>query len=284
MVVFDMKVLQLFSDWKWTGPAEPVLSLCEALGTEGVDVAVAYRKTPIEFPERTIEKEVKLRGLKFFDGFKLNRYFAPRDWFFDMRAIKAYVLQEQIDIVHASLSHDHFTALSSLAFSRKKPLVIRTDHKRDGTPYSYFMGWAFAKTDGLVAYGKKIMISDMKTFSYPQERTCVIPPAIKNYNGPVKSLREEFGIKENEKIVGVIGRLKPDRGYDVILRGFRELKNRVDGVKLLVVGRSSQIEKSIMKPISELGLENDVILAGYRVDDYFSIISPRSFCYDACRK
>jgi len=44
-------------------------------------------------------------------------------------------------------------------------------------------------------------------------------------------------------------------------------------VKLLVVGRSSQIEKSIMKPISELGLENDVILAGYRVDDYFSVIS-----------
>jgi len=273
MVVFDMKVLQLFSDWKWTGPAEPVLSLCEALGTEGVDVAVAYRKTPIEFPERTIEKEVKLRGLKFFDGFKLNRYFAPRDWFFDMRAIKAYVLQEQIDIVHANLSHDHFTTLFSLGFSNKRPLIVRTDHKRDGTPYSYFMGWAFAKTDGLVAYGKKIMISDMKTFSYPQERTCVIPPAIKTYNGPVKSLREEFGIKENEKIVGVIGRLKPDRGYDVILRGFRELKNRVDGVKLLVVGRSSQIEKSIMKPIRELGLENDVILAGYRVDDYFSVIS-----------
>ncbi len=27
--------------------------------------------------------------------------------------------------------------------------------KRDGTPYSYLMGWAFGKTDGLVAYGKE---------------------------------------------------------------------------------------------------------------------------------
>jgi glycosyltransferase involved in cell wall biosynthesis len=268
-----MRVLQLFSDWKWTGPAEPVLSLCETLGAEGVDVTIAYRKTPIDFPERTVEKEVKLRGLKFFEGFRLNRYFAPKDWFFDMRGIKAYVLKEHIDIVHTNLSHDHFTALSSLVFSKKSPLIIRTDHKRDGTPYSYFMGWAFGKTDGLVAYGKRIMASDMKTFNYPKERTCVIPPAIKAYEGPLKNLKNEFGIEAEEKVIGVIGRLKPDRGYDVILKGFRELRNRMDGVKLLVVGRSSQIEKSIMQPISELGLENDVILAGYRIGDYFSIIS-----------
>ncbi len=55
----------------------------------------------------------------------------------------------------------------------------------------------------------------------------------------------------------------------------------MDGVKLLVVGRSSQIEKSIMQPISELGLEHDVILAGYRINDYFSIISTFDLCYDA---
>lgn len=268
-----MRVLQLFSDWKWTGPAEPVLSLCEALGVEGIDVTIACRKTPIDFPERTVEKEAKLRGLKSFEGFRLNRYFAPRDWFFDLRGVNAYAVKEHIDIVHTNLSHDHFTALSSLVFSKKSPLIIRTDHKRDGTPYSYFMGWAFGKTDGLVAYGKRIMASDVKTFNYPKERTCVIPPAIKAYEGPLQNLKNEFGIKAEEKVIGVIGRLKPDRGYDVILKGFRELRNRMDGVKLLVVGRSSQIEKSIMQPISQLGLERDVILAGYRIGDYFSIIS-----------
>lgn len=268
-----MRVLQLFSDWKWTGPAEPVLSLCEALGAEGIDVTIACRKTPIAFPERTVEKEAKLRGLKSFEGFRLNRYFAPRDWFFDLRGVNAYAVKEHIDIVHTNLSHDHFTALSSLVFSKKSPLIIRTDHKRDGTPYSYFMGWAFGKTDGLVAYGKSIMASDVKTFNYPKERTCVIPPAIKAYEGPLQNLKNEFGIKAEEKVIGVIGRLKPDRGYDVILKGFRELRNRMDGVKLLIVGRSSQIEKSIMQPISQLGLERDVILAGYRIGDYFSIIS-----------
>ncbi|MBP1733863.1 MAG: glycosyl transferase group 1 [Deltaproteobacteria bacterium] len=268
-----MKVLHLFSDWKWTGPAEPVLSLCETLTAEGVDVTIAYRKTPIDFPERTVGKEVKARGLKLFEGFKLNRYFSPRDWLFDMGAVKSYALKENIDIIHTNLGHDHFTALLSIALSRKKPLIVRTDHKRDGTPYSYFMGWAFGKTDGLVAYGKRIMSHDMKTFHFPEERTCVIPPAIRAYEGPVRNLKGEFGIKAEEKVIGVIGRLKPDRGYDLILKGFRELRERMNGVKLLVVGRSSQIEKSIIGPISELGIQDDVILAGYRIDDYFSIIS-----------
>jgi glycosyltransferase involved in cell wall biosynthesis len=268
-----MKVLQLFSDWKWTGPAEPVLSLCEALTREGVDVTVAYRKTPIDFPERTVEKEVRARDIKLFDGLRLNRYFSPRDWFFDFRAVKSYAEESRIDIIHTNLSHDHFTALSSFVFSRKRPLIIRTDHKRDGTPYSYFMGWAYGKTDGLVAYGKKILTSDMKTFGFPEERTCVIPPAIKMHEGPVKNMKDEFGIKAEEKVIGVIGRLKPDRGYDVILQAFKELREHVEGVKLLIVGRSSQIERSIMQPISELGIEKDVILAGYRINDYFSVIS-----------
>jgi glycosyltransferase involved in cell wall biosynthesis len=268
-----MKVLQLFSDWKWTGPAEPVLSLCETLSAEEVDVTIAYRKTPIDFPERTVEKEVRARGLRLFEGFRLNRYFSPRDWLFDMQAIRSYASKESIDIIHTNLSHDHFTALLSLAFSHKRPLIVRTDHKRDGTPYSYFMGWAFGKTDGLVAYGNRIMASDVKTFKFPKERTCVIPPAIKAHDGPLRNLKNEFGIKPEEKVIGIIGRLKPDRGYDVILKGFRKLRDRMDGVKLLIVGRSSQIEKSIMQPISELGLEHDVILAGYRTDDYFSVIS-----------
>lgn len=269
-----MKVLHLFSDWKWTGPAEPVLSLCEALTKKGVDVTVAYRNTPVvDFPERTVEKEVKTRGLPYFDGFRLNRYFSAKDWLFDMKAISSYVSREGVDIVHANLSHDHYTALFALSFSRRKPLLVRTDHKRDGTPYNVFMKWAFEKTDGLVTYSKKILAHDAKAFAFPEARTCVIPPGITPYQGAVKNLKEEFGIGPDEKVVGVIGRLKPDRGFDVILKAFQQVRDRVGKAKLIIVGRSSQVEESVKEPLAALGLENDVILAGYRVADYFSVIS-----------
>jgi glycosyltransferase involved in cell wall biosynthesis len=268
-----MKVLHLFSDWKWTGPAEPTVSLCEALTNEGVDVTIAYRKTPIEFPERTVEKQVKERSIRYFEGFRLNRYFSPRDWLFDANSISSYVENEGIDILHTNLSHDHFTALFSFLFSRKRPVIVRTDHKRDGLPFDPFMAWAFRRTDGLVTYSRRIMKHDVRAFRFPEERTCVIPPGVKAYEGPARDMRRDFGLGKDEKVIGVIGRLKPDRGYDVILKAMSLLKKRMSGAKLIIVGRSSQIEKSIKQPLADLGLQDDVILAGYRVEDYFSVIS-----------
>jgi glycosyltransferase involved in cell wall biosynthesis len=268
-----VKILHLFSDWKWTGPAEPTVSLCEALSNEGVDVTIAFRKAPSDFKERTVEKEVKERGIKSFDGFRLNRYFSVRDWLYDFRYIKRYVEEQALDIVHTNLSHDHFTAILSLSFSKKRPLIARTDYKRGGMPINGFMKWALSRTDGLVSYSKKIMEYDVRSFGFPEKQTCVISPGVKPYNGPLKNMREGFGIKADEKVIGVIGRLKPDRGYNVILKAFRLVRERMNNVKLLIMGRSSQIEKSIIQPLTDMGLEHDVILAGYRIDDYFSVIS-----------
>ena len=270
-----MKILHLFSDWKWTGPAEPTVSLCAALTDAGVDVTMAYRPTPMEYPDRTVEKEVhKKTQIKYHDAFRLSRYFSLSDWSCDIRSIRSYVRQQKIDIVHTNLSHDHFTALFSFVFSGAgRPLIIRSDHKRDGLPKSFTMSWAFGKTDGLVTFSRKIMERDMANFHFPVERTCVIPPGITPYTGPVLDLRPSLGIKPDEKVIGVIGRLKPDRGYDVILKAFKIVREKMDKVKLVIVGRSSQIENSILGPLSELGIADDVILAGYRVEDYFSMIS-----------
>jgi len=269
-----MKILQLLSDWKWTGPAEPVVSLCEALTKEGADITIAYRKTPFDFPERTVEKQVKERGIKYHEGFKLNRYFSVKDWYFDIKAIKEFVTDKKIDVVHTNLSHDHTIAIVSLIFfNKKRPLIIRTDHKREGLPQNILMRQLIQKTDGLVTYSKKIMEKDLNYFQIPVEKTCIITPGIKIFKGPVRDLRSVWGIKPYEKVIGVVGRLKPDRGYDVILKAFKIILSRIEHVKLVIMGRSSQIEKSIKEPLNNLGIEQDVILAGYIIDDYFSAIS-----------
>ena len=267
-----MKILHLFSDWKWTGPAEPVLSLCENLQNEGVDVVVAYRKTPLDFPERTVDKEAMKRGLHCYEGLKLNRYFSVRDWLHDFAFFGPYVEKQKFDIVHTHLSHDYFTAITALSFRRPRPRIVRTDHKRDGLPANLFMSWAMARTDGLVTYSQRLANLDMKNFNIPEERLRIIPPGIKPYEGPAGNLRRELGVSADDRVIGVIGRLKPDRGYDIILKAFSILRSRVDRVKLVIVGRSSQIGTSIMKPLKDLGIEKDVILAGYRFDDYFLMI------------
>ncbi len=267
-----MKCLHLFSDWKWTGPAEPVVSLCENLAAEGIDVSLAFRKAPEDFKERTVGKEAQKQGVRGYDGFRLNRYFSIGDWFFDVRAIGRYATEQKVDIVHAHLTHDHVLAALGLQ-GKKTSLLIRTDHKRDGLGPGYGMKMLLARTDALVSYAHTIQQHDMTAFNFPEERTAVLSPGVRVPSAPSHDLRTELGIRADEKVIGVIGRLKPDRGYDVILRAFKMLREREGGVKLVIVGRSSQIEESVKKPLAALGLENDVILAGYRLNDYFPMIA-----------
>jgi glycosyltransferase involved in cell wall biosynthesis len=268
-----MRSLHLLSDWKWTGPAEPVVSLCSHLTAEGIEVKLAFRKAPADFKERTIEKEAASRGVPASDALRLNRYFSIRDWLFDIRNIRVYCQQMRIDILHCHLTHDHALAAASVFGHRERPLLVRTDHKRDGLIPGFFMKRLLGRTDGLVTYSTRIGDLDTARFSFPAGRTMVLPPGVVPHTGPTKDLRNGLGLTGTDRVIGVIGRLKPDRGYDVILKGFKRLRERVDGVKLVIVGRSSQIEESIKKPLAALGIEKDVVLAGYRVDDYFSMIS-----------
>jgi len=268
-----MRCLHLFSDWKWTGPAEPVVSLCEALTRDGLDVRLAFRAAPAGYPSRTVATEVAKRDVTVYDGFRLNRYFSAGDWFYDLRAIGRYAARERIDIIHTHLTHDHSEAVVALLGNRKGPLVVRTDHKRDGLEKGVFMKALLRRTDGLAAYSPKIIEADIEHFGYPRARSIVLPPGVRPFTGPTESLRKALGIAEDEIVIGVIGRLKPDRGFDIILKAFKLVRQGRDKVKLVIVGRSSQIEESVKRPLAALGLEKDVILAGYRLDDYFSMIS-----------
>ena len=145
--------------------------------------------------------------------------------------------------------------------------------KRDGLEAGFSMKRLLARTDGLAVYSGRLRDLDVARHRFPEGRTVVLSPGVKAYEGPTEDLRKDLGISSGERVVGVIGRLKPDRGYDIILEAFKLLRERMGRVKLVIVGRSSQIEESVKKPLAALGIEEDVILAGYRLDDYFSMIS-----------
>jgi len=85
-----MNILHLFSDWKWTGPAEPVLALCEELTRRGHTVTFAYRRPPKPV-ERSIEAFVKSFAVNSTDQFRLNRYFSVSDNPRDVMALRRYV-------------------------------------------------------------------------------------------------------------------------------------------------------------------------------------------------
>lgn len=287
-----MRILHLFSDWKWTGPAEPVVNLCKALQERGHDVTLAYRRPP-EGTRKSIRSEVRKRGLKGTEVFSLAPLSKPyqlgRLWqlALDLKRLSSFINEEGIEVVNVHSSHDHIVGGMAAIFSKVRPPVVRTDHKADSLNFGPLSRYPFRRlTDGFITFserGKKRIAEE-----FPSKRVLKINPALDldRFTGREwKDMRSLFGIERRAPVVGIAARFQRYRNTELLLRAFAQLSRDLPEARLLLVGRSSQMEESVLKPLKELGLEGKAILAGYREDDYldtlaamdvFVLISPGS--------
>ncbi len=101
----------------------------------------------------------------------------------------------------------------------------------------------------------------------PPERIHVIPNGVRveDYSAPLTqaSLRAELGLPPNGWLLGSVGRLTDQKGFDVLLRALSLLPRR--DINLLLVGTGEQ-EASLRALAATLGLQNRVHFAGYRHD------------------
>lgn len=270
-----MKILHIISDWKWTGPAEPVVTLCAELQRRGHDVTLAIAKVHGDNQPFLKEKALE-NGIKLFEGFTMRRRInlsALRD----IRTITAYIKKEKFDLVHTHLTHDH--ALVSFALMGKKegPIIVRTSHK--GLPLKNSMGNRFLMrhADALITVSEVAGLKDAENFSFPPERMAVIQNAIdlerfvprpKN-----ESLMVELGIKSSDVVVGIVARLQRHRRYEVFLEAMKRISKTHPNIKAIIVGRGTYAEQVAYRPVREMGLEDTVIMAGYRKDDYLDVLA-----------
>lgn len=278
-----MKILQLFSTWKWTGPADPVVNLCKGLEKRGHEVVFAYQKPPHPV-EDSIEKRVQQAGVKATDRFHLNhamKIYHPSFFWQNLRDIldlTSYIRREKFDILNVHHTHGHVLGGIAARRSGHPVVVIRSDHKRDPLKPSFgnrLLNSQF--TDGMITFSERARREDAEHFRLPLERVAKVMPALdlsrydpqKDY----KDMRTLFGIKPGEIVIGMIARFQKYRRTDVFLEAIRTVVKEFPNIKVLLVGRSSQIEESVVRPMKELGVERRVVLAGYRTQDYLDTLA-----------
>lgn len=269
-----MKILHIISDWKWTGPAEPVVNLCAELQRRGHDVTLAIAKVPGDNHPVLKEKAIA-RGVKLFQDLTLRRR-VNLAAFKDIITLAGYIKQGEFDVIHTHLTHDHALAVFALRGTDKTRLV-RTSHK--GVPLANSLGnrYMMKRTDALVTVSSTSMAADMKSFNILPERVSVIQNAIdldlfvprkKNEN-----LMNELGIDSDDLIVGIVARLQRHRRYDVFLEAMKIASKKMPNIKAIIVGRGTYADEVAYRPVREMGLENVVIMAGYRKDDYLDVLA-----------
>ncbi len=278
-----MKILHLFSNWKWTGPADPTVSLCQELEKRGHNVMFAYRRPPLPV-EDSIEKRVLKAGIKATDRFRLDHSvkvyypsFLPTHGR-DILDLIRYLRQEKFDILNVHHSHDHLLGGIAARVSGLPLIVIRTDHKREPLKPNLGNRILISQfTDGMVTFSERARREDATHFGFPLERVKKLSPALdlNRYDpqGSFKEMRSLFGIGPEDIVIGMVARFQQYRRTAVFLEAIKTIATQFPNVKVLLVGRSSQMEESVIKPMKRLGVEPWVVLAGYRTYDYLDTLA-----------
>ncbi len=77
-------------------------------------------------------------------------------------------------------------------------------------------------------------------------------------------VRKEFGLKENEILIGHVGRFQPVKNHTFLVDVFNELQKDID-TKLVLIG-VGELQEKIRDKVNNLGIEDKVIFLGLRND------------------
>lgn len=110
------------------------------------------------------------------------------------------------------------------------------------------------------------------THGFPRKKMIVIPNGIdtKTFHpdkSAGKSLREIWGVAEDELLIGVVGRIDPMKGHSTFLEAAAMIKQQYSRVRFVCVGSGEVMyEESMQRQSTELGLDNVLIWAGRQSD------------------
>ncbi|MFT3903707.1 MAG: glycosyltransferase [Niabella sp.] len=129
-----------------------------------------------------------------------------------------------------------------------------------------FTKYFIKSCDGFITMSDKVL-SDLKQFTMTKPAQLVQHPLYDNFGSiiPKTEARQHLSILSDEKIILFFGFIRKYKGLDLLLQAMKIVKEKALAenrqiAKLLIAGEFYEDEKPYTEMISQLGLNNDVIL------------------------
>ncbi len=273
-----MRVLHLYSNHAWTGPAELAVNLCRALKRRGVEVAFAAGKRQHN-SKRDVASVAVERGLNVLEGLRLCKHTRLLANMRDVRKLRRWLREGRWDVLHAHLLNDHVIAAAAREGLEPLVPVVRSSYDAGGMKsLKRARRLARGGTDMLVEASHIALEADVRDVGFRKEKVVVIPPAVDlerfNPDRPLPDMRGRLGLARDDFVLGIVARMQPHRRFDVLLEAMGLLKEKVPRLRLVIVGRGTRQEEVARKPVREMGLEEVVKFSGYvEGDDYVGLLS-----------
>lgn len=144
---------------------------------------------------------------------------------------------------------------STSIFLRYKGLTL--------SKYKLFYKYGYKKIDLLICQTELMKNQLIKNLPNIQKRTVVkvVPNPINLKEINLKA-QQKINIDLPEDYIVSAGRFIPEKGYDILINAFFEIKKTHPKLKLIILGRGV-LKEELEALIDSLKLNNDVILPGY---------------------
>lgn len=177
-----------------------------------------------------------------------------------------------IDLVHA---HSPYPAiLARLVLPRRIPIVY-TEHNvwsRYRLPTYWGNALTYPRNDRVFAVADHVRRSvryppGLRFLRMPPVETLYhgLDPALLSGGASPDGVREDLGIPERVPVVGTVANLKAHKGHRHLLEAAARVRMAVPEARFVLVGQGP-MEDELRRRARELGLDGNVVFAGYRED------------------
>ena len=255
----------------WGGQSNRILT--EALGTRAAGHEVAFAVPH----DSVLAKKGREAGLTVFPDYAFKP--PAQLWKFipDLRRLRRDIRAWQPDILHLHGSQDTWLAVIARSLGGPFPILLRTKHNIFDWKKHASNRWLYGQVD---AYESISSFIDRQVAEYPglgdKPRACIpsVPDVeeISRYTrvtDPAErtARRAELmpGVPADCFLWGSTGRLRWEKGFDVLLPAFAELRRAQPNAHLVIAGDGSD-KSSLEAQATQLGLGQSVHFLGFRKD------------------
>ncbi|MDA0373747.1 MAG: glycosyltransferase [Planctomycetota bacterium] len=270
-----VRVLHLFANYKWTGPADPAIRC--AVWQRRMGAVVRFAQAGFTHPgaEHRMARELSLAGLPVVTGLDLRKHFHVRRTVHDARTLRGILERDPVDVVHAHLPGDHLIAALALRrFGAGRPLLIRSIYDPDAPRRGWRERLAFGETDSVVVPTERCARAVAEAFELGPDRVLYQDPPTESHRSRMQgSLRAEFGVPDDAFLIGITARIQPHRRFEFLWEVAAQVVKRRPRVRFVLLGRGDEedVEQLVRAPVRELGLGEHVLLPGYLYEPRYSL-------------
>lgn len=254
--------MQITHDLAIGGLQQVIVNICKTIDRDKFEVLVLCLRNMGEFVP-----DVDKLGIKVIH---LPQKESGTDYFSFIK-VANIIKEEKVEIIHTHNTQPFIDGTIGARLSGVKS-IIHTDHARDFPDKKRYM---FAEWVLSHFVYKVVGVSDHTSHNlnkYEKISTRKIATIANGIDESVYNIRiniedkkRELGVKENGLVIGLGVRLSEQKGITYLLKAMPLIIEEFPDVTLVIAG-IGECERSLKREVNELGIENNTIFIGARLD------------------